>query len=375
MSLTKEQRKRLESSISSPLPFCSGIIPPAGFGRNKENIYDESYRKAGRLGSEFFRPMLDVKAAGLIDLIHERLLCGSKEDKVIRAELYNLNVYGEGSFFKAHVDTPRSENMFGSLVIFFPTAHEGGSLLMRKNGVEWSFDSSKVLADDGEPRLGYVALYSDVEHEVAAVTSGYRVTITYNLYFDHPSSYKLPKPLSSVSAMNNFKDELSSLLIDPEFLPQGGYLGFGLEYAYSISTSNWSKLSHLEDRLKGVDADLMQAFKELSLVTSFWSVIEYGYNLFACENRIPDSEGDSFGENRDFTDWMVADEGALVNIGINWVKDLVKAYQGEQSFINYGNESYTDHAYHNVCLIAKVGKPGTRGIPPISNEDYEDYDE
>lgn len=42
--------------------------------------------------------MLDVKAAGLIDLIHERLLCGSKEDKVIRAELYNLNVYGREYF-------------------------------------------------------------------------------------------------------------------------------------------------------------------------------------------------------------------------------------------------------------------------------------
>ena len=71
--------------------------------------------------------------------------------------------------------------MFGSLVIFFPTAHEGGSLLIRKNGAEWAFDSSEVLGDNDEPRIGYVALYSDVEHEVAVVTSGYRVTITYNL--------------------------------------------------------------------------------------------------------------------------------------------------------------------------------------------------
>ncbi len=257
---------------------------------------------------------------------------------------------------------------------------------MRKNGVEWSFDSSKVLADDGEPRLGYVALYSDIEHEVAVVTSGYRITITYNLYFDHPSSSNLPKPLSSVSAMTNFKDELSSLLIDPEFLPEGGYLGFGLEYSYPISTCR-SKLSYLKNRLKGVDADLMQAFKELSLVTSFWSVIEYDYNLFACEDCIPESEGDYFGENKDFTEWMV-EEGALVlksedrdvDIDINWVKDLVKAHRGEQSFINYGNEYFTEHAYHNVCLIVKVGKPGTRGIPEshasISGEDEsEELDE
>ena len=41
---------------------------------------------------------------------------------------------------------------------------------MRKNGIEWSFDFTKILADNDEPRLGYVALYSDVEHEVAMVT-------------------------------------------------------------------------------------------------------------------------------------------------------------------------------------------------------------
>jgi hypothetical protein len=29
------------------------------------------------------------------------------------------------------MDTPRSEVMFGSLVVFFPTAHEGGPILMR----------------------------------------------------------------------------------------------------------------------------------------------------------------------------------------------------------------------------------------------------
>jgi hypothetical protein len=297
---------------------------------------------------------------------------------------------GEGSFFKAHVDTPRSENMFGSLVIFFPTAHEGGSLLMRKNGVEWSFDSSKVLADDGEPRLGYVALYSDIEHEVTVVTSGHRITITYNLYFDHQNSRNLPKPLSSVLAMNNFKHELASLLIDPEFLPDGGYLAFGLEYAYSLSNC-WSKLSDLENHLKGVDADLMQAFKGLSLVTSFWSVIDHDGDLFACENRVPDTDSESdFGQSKNFTEWMVVDEGALVlksdegytkvDTRINWVKDLVKAHWEEQSFINYGNESYADHAYHNICLIVKVGKPGRRGISespaPISDEgDFGDEEE
>jgi hypothetical protein len=32
--------------------------------------------------------------------------------------------------------------------------------------------------------IAYITFFSDVEHEVSEVTSGHRVTITYNLYFD-----------------------------------------------------------------------------------------------------------------------------------------------------------------------------------------------
>ena len=269
--------------------------------------------------------------------------------------------------------------MFGSLVVFFPTAHEGGSLLMRKNGVEWSFNSAN-LADNDELCLGYVALYSDVEHEVARVTSGYRVTITYNLYFDR-SAPTLPAPLSSVSAIGNFKGELSALLIDPEFLPNGGYLGFGLEYAYSLSRSCWSSLSDLKSRLKGIDADLMQVFRELSLVTSFWSIIDTRDDLFACEDRIPDCSigiDQYFGHVIDFPQWMVRKQGALVlkteswgpkvNLDILWVKDMVTAHRGEQTFVNYGNECFSDAAYHNICLVVKVGRPGSRRDPEPTPE-------
>ena len=258
---------------------------------------------------------------------------------------------------------------------------------MRKNGVEWSFDSAKILADNDEPRLGYVALYSDVEHEVAMVTSGYRVTITYNLYFDW-SAPTLPAPLSSVSAIGSFKSQLSTLLIDPAFLPNGGYLGFGLEYAYSLSNC-WSGLSDLKSRLKGIDADLMQAFQELSLVTSFWSLISTTGDLFACEDWIPDCRvGDHyFGHEIEFEEWMVRDQGALVlktsrglkvNLDIHWVKDMVTAHWEEQTFINYGNESFSDSAYHNICLIVKVGRPGSRGDPeslePTSDQGKDEWD-
>jgi hypothetical protein len=34
------------------------------------------------------------------------------------------------------------------------------------------------------PSIAYIAFYRDVEHEVNMVTLGFRVTLTYNLYWD-----------------------------------------------------------------------------------------------------------------------------------------------------------------------------------------------
>ena len=92
---------------------------------------------------------------GVVQAIRDMLLRDPKSS--IRAELHKLNVYGmqiifyfgsgilpdcylgPGSFFKTHVDTPRSDKMFGSLVVVLPTRHaEGGTsscVTMVENGL------------------------------------------------------------------------------------------------------------------------------------------------------------------------------------------------------------------------------------------------
>jgi hypothetical protein len=87
-----------------------------------------------------------------------------------------------GTSFKAHKDTPRSEDMFGSLVVVFPTRNEGGKLLPRHGEKEQEFNSTEVVAEQASLVVAYVAFFSDVEHEVTPVTSGHRITLTYNLY-------------------------------------------------------------------------------------------------------------------------------------------------------------------------------------------------
>jgi hypothetical protein len=68
-------------------------------------------------------------------------------------------------------------------MIIFPTPHDCGILSLRSRNYEQSFDPSrKIAAAAHPPPIGYVVLLKDIEHEVAPIISGHRVTLTYDLY-------------------------------------------------------------------------------------------------------------------------------------------------------------------------------------------------
>ncbi|KAF7789157.1 hypothetical protein EIP86_000094 [Pleurotus ostreatoroseus] len=307
-----KQLRKLRKAIMNRPPYCSGTVPvqaielslfygegerarqinfndandvalkhlvdackPAIFGRNNEDVFDESYRKAGELDQSKFAVKLKVDEKSLLMIVHTQLLEGRSSGRRIEAELYKLNVYGEGLFFKSHKDTPRGGRMFGSLVVIYPTRHEGGSLVFRDGRNEWTFDSAQAVATSTSesPRIGYAAFFSDVEHAVTPVQTGYRVTVTYNLYFVDDALHNNPEP--RFEDRLTFRAVLEQLLSDPTFLPKGGRLGFGLRRAYpveKISTSRWALLDYLRYHLKGSDAEIMRACEALSLRTDLYLV-------------------------------------------------------------------------------------------------------
>lgn len=114
--------------------------------------------------------------------------------------------------------------------------------------------------------ITYVAFFSDVEHEVAVVKSGYRVTLTYNLYFTDEDT------LSALDSTDipEFEGALFAALKSPDFLPNGGLLGFGLAFMYPVSPG--TTLSHLLRLLKGSDATIKRVCDCLSLSTSLKAV-------------------------------------------------------------------------------------------------------
>lgn len=114
---------RLVSAIGGDLKSLASVCEPATFGMNNRNVLNESYRKAGNMDSYNFGTKLDVDKFGIVDRVPEQLMEGPDLEKAVNAELYKLNV--EGHFFQVHKDTPRSENKSGSLVVVFPTPHEG----------------------------------------------------------------------------------------------------------------------------------------------------------------------------------------------------------------------------------------------------------
>ncbi|OBZ71331.1 hypothetical protein A0H81_08864 [Grifola frondosa] len=370
-------RVNLLNASNKKLEYLARACDPATFGVARKDVLDETYRKVGKLDAAHFAIQFDLERSGLAGVIRSGLLEGHDEKKAISAELYKLNVYGKGSFFKAHKDTPRSKTMFGSLVIVFPTPHEGGALSLRHNGDEWVFDSSKILADEQEPRIAYIAFYSDVEHEVALVTSGYRVTITYNLYFASPLAAEVAAahPLSAYES--DFKSVFQALLDEPTFLADGGHLGFGLRHQYPIPWTDYEShsLVDLAHCLKGSDAVLMKVCRELRLDASLKMAFEDRMrSVVVMCNRAINFDGAYLeepisyflranygGKNVSYLDYSSPGLGLeTLDMEVCWVTERTNFNRVESTYIAYGNEPCVEYAYGDICLVVQVEGFGSR---------------
>ena len=243
-----------ESSIQELVDACA----VASFGVGEKQVYtDMSYRNALKLEPEEFFTSISFQFYGDSSVLGEikRLLVPQVEDPV-RAQLYKLNVYGPGGHFKAHVDTPRGQEMFGSLVVCLPSRFTGGALSVRHQSKEVVFDWSSNPAQ----KIQWAAFFSDVEHEVLPVADGYRVTLTYNLCH----SEKIGSQVASVDPKQSpFYKELAAALGNPHFMREGGVLGFACRHKYVLTDLNSVESSPL--LLKGADHNIYAAAKSLGL--------------------------------------------------------------------------------------------------------------
>ena len=158
------------------------------------------------------------------------------------------------------------------MVIYYPTPYKGGEVVLRHEGHEWKIDTKVLTASQTSPSLAYVAFHSDVEHEVLKVTIGRRVTVTYDLYLVDPP-WKFGAPAAArAQSVSSFHVTLRKLLESPEFLPEGGMLGFGLANRYPFDFE--TELQEMASCLKGEDADVYRTCRELGLQPSLRAIYD-----------------------------------------------------------------------------------------------------
>lgn len=180
----------------------------APYGRGEDTILDTSVRKTWQI------PADEVQISGkswkmhfdaILDEVKRALGC---YDVVVSAELYKLLIYDEGGFFLPHRDSEKSPGMFGTMIIALPSLHEGGQLIVRHKDNDVVID----LSGSEGSELKFAAFYADCEHEVLAVTKGYRICLAYNLIQNCERKGKKTSKILTAPCYDKEIEEASDLL-------------------------------------------------------------------------------------------------------------------------------------------------------------------
>ena len=279
------------------------------------------------------------------------------------AEQYSLNLYKTGGMFKKHKDTPRGEDMLGTLVICLPTLFEGGSMKVSQKGREQRYfqryslpHCSNGSAEAVDNRIEWCAFFSDVDHEILSVTGGIRVTAAYILRRkDNASSSDcIPRQLEGQQQADRVRDSFLLGLLDKRFLSNGGKIGCACTFQYTnqqVFPGNKDSSQPLDARqiqkLKG--NDLLIANAAVSAGLSVHLVPHLGHT-YSC-----DGEGDyplkkfplkkkcpRYMDDDSILEFFNATQGAgqLQNEVDIWISDMDDAASTSAGYTEWNAEGY-----------------------------------
>ena len=281
--------------------------------------------------------------------------------------------------------------MLGSLVIVYPTQHQGGELVLRHKDREWTFDANSLTSSQSSPSIAYIAFYSDIEHEVLKVTSGCRVTLTYNLYLVDPTpGEQAPSIVPNLKDISNLQSTLQDLLKSPDFLPEGGTLGFGLAHLYPVTFK--SKLKDMAKYLKGEDAHVYQACLALQLNPSLrmvyddddldWNGVRQAARPRGIMLKRIVEQPNYYCEDTSYREYLIDKFGGIpinkdnntIASESNWVQDYQKPQWRQITWVTpfregnnlrdvataYGNQMAVDYVYCSPCLVVRIAPASGR---------------
>jgi hypothetical protein len=148
----------------------------ASFALNKNVVYDPEIRKTRSVPLERVNISGDAWQKDFNGIL-EQVKNSLGYPHSISADLYKFLIYEKGDFFKSHMDSQKSPDMFGTMVIVLPSAHEGGQLILKHDNKETTID----LSGGQDSELKFTAFSLDCAHEVLPIKQGYRVGLVYSL--------------------------------------------------------------------------------------------------------------------------------------------------------------------------------------------------
>ncbi|KAK9809178.1 hypothetical protein WJX72_010900 [[Myrmecia] bisecta] len=190
----------LSGLIALPLqPFQADQIKvhaeQAPFGRAEHTLIDTSVRNTWQLDPTRFQLSNPAWPAFVQQITEQTCTAlGVTTPASVQPQLYKLLLYEAHSFFLPHRDTEHSPGMFAALAISLPSQYQGGQLKITHG------QNVKVL--DFAPVNTFntcaAAFYEDCQHEIQEVTSGYRLSLIYNLV--HTGQGSPPEPVDRANA-------------------------------------------------------------------------------------------------------------------------------------------------------------------------------
>ncbi|KAJ7740999.1 hypothetical protein B0H14DRAFT_2542454 [Mycena olivaceomarginata] len=247
-----------------------------------------------------FRPRLDVVSSGLLDVISKDILEGQNADKLLRAELSHLKVYGKNASVDPHKTTLHRESTAGSLVVIFPTPHAGGGLTIQHENTTLCFDPSAALSVAATaPAVSYIALYGRVSSTMAPIDAGHRVALVYNLFLVDRNSNATASATEIL-----LENKIHALLTDPTFLPVGGFLAVGLAQKYAMPPKNeFDPDGRYDSSLKGEDVRMRAVFERIGLTPSVKLLYAESYETSDDCDVLLEDVVDLFGIHEDIQCW------------------------------------------------------------------------
>ncbi|KAJ7129169.1 hypothetical protein C8R44DRAFT_872468 [Mycena epipterygia] len=374
----------LGNATDEQLVELAAACQKATFGVDQADVLDESYRKAGKMDLTQFSARLDIAA-----------------DKMLRAEMYKLNVYGLSGLVLQGAQGHPAQRRHARLPRY--RLPDRGALTLSHGSSNWIFDSAAQLSPPTStgPAIAYIAFYNDVTHAVEPVVEGHRVTLTYNLFLvDRPGA----RPAAAGHRIlegptQTLEDTLRVLLADRDFLPAGGLLAFGLAHHYPMPDlprkPRPSPFGPVLRLLKGSDVRIRTAAQRVGLDTHvkvlYDSTRDYddgwghdvltddvlnmedfnekdreitdelerrGVILERGEARVRDLEAmdrenleRGYARGRRYWEENGNPDGA---VAVHWVTRITELNRVGSQYIAYGNEPTLGRVYGNAALFVLV---------------------